>query len=124
MSVDTRPTADLQRYLDRVSEAFRPRARALGDVLQERFRQELLWGEQNHPNGTSAKVFAKKRDLMRDLTDARAAKGKVSYLDILFEEVYEAAAEEDPVKLREELVQVAAVTVGWIETIDRGKQPA
>jgi hypothetical protein len=35
------------------------------------------------------------------------------------EEVREAMAESDPAKLRVELVQVAAVSVAWIEALDR-----
>ena len=41
---------------------------------------------------------------------------------ILMEEVGEAARavlEDDPARLREELVQVAAVAVQWIEQVDR-----
>jgi hypothetical protein len=49
----------------------------------------------------------------------RAAEKTLKWVDILEEEVAEAAAESDPAKLRAELVQVAAVAVAWIEAIDR-----
>lgn len=39
---------------------------------------------------------------------------------ILREEVFEAAAEEDPAKLRAELVQVAAVALKMIDALDHG----
>lgn len=39
-----------------------------------------------------------------------------------FEEVYEALASETVEDLREELIQVAAVAVSWIEAIDRRAQ--
>ncbi len=52
-------------------------------------------------------------------TDERAADGTVEWLDILMEEVCEAAAEDDHVTLRAELVQVAAVALSWVEDIDR-----
>jgi hypothetical protein len=100
------------------------RLSVLHDVGAERLRQDGKWGEQNHPDGTSARKYAGKRDFMRDLCNVRAARGTVSFLDILFEEVYEAAAEEDPVALREELLQVAAVAVAWIEAMDRRKRNA
>lgn len=45
--------------------------------------------------------------------------GTVTWWHILREEVFEAAAEEDPDKLRAELVQVAAVALKWAEAIDR-----
>lgn len=37
------------------------------------------------------------------------------------EEVYEALAESDENKLTEELIQVAAVCVAWVENITRNK---
>lgn len=50
----------------------------------------------------------------------------MDWLHILREEVAEAFAETDPVALRGELVQVAAVAVAWAEAIDRrtvGREP-
>ena len=44
---------------------------------------------------------------------------KLDFCDILNEEVAEVYAESDPVRQREELVQVAAVAVQMIEVIDR-----
>jgi len=52
-------------------------------------------------------------------TDVAAAFGRVSWADILLEEVFEALAEDDPAALRVELIQVAAVAVQWVEAIDR-----
>lgn len=49
--------------------------------------------------------------------------GTVTWWHILREEVFEASAEVDPAKLREELIQVAAVAMKWIEAIDRRAQP-
>ncbi|HYF53037.1 MAG TPA: hypothetical protein VEA41_02135 [Salinarimonas sp.] len=43
----------------------------------------------------------------------------MTYSQILAEEVAEALAESDPMLLRAELVQVAAVAVQWVEAIDR-----
>jgi hypothetical protein len=40
--------------------------------------------------------------------------------DVLLEEVFEALAETDPAKARDELVQAVAVGVKMIEGIDRG----
>lgn len=75
----------------------------LKEVLEERYRQEQKWGEQNH--------------------------GPAEYLMILGEEVGEAnkAALEvhfgykgaDPNNFRKELIQVAAVAVAMIECFDR-----
>lgn len=82
------------------TRAFR---RVMHDVLTERGKQESKWGEQNHD------PFA--------------------YLTILGEEYGEACQaalhahfdDEDIHDLREELVQVAAVAVAFVECLDRGK---
>lgn len=98
------------------------------DVLAERERQNVKWGEQNHPDGTGPNValpgiftgtFRRMRCIAQDQTDHAARIGTLTYLDVLLEEVMEAAAEADPAALRAELVQVAAVAVAWVEAIDR-----
>lgn len=88
------------------------------EIRDERFRQKVRWGEQNYPDGTSIdnKFIA---DVMRERCEENAKNNKTTFMDILTEEVYEAFAESDPVKLRKELIQVAAVAVAWIEAIDR-----
>lgn len=110
----------------------------LAEVAAERERQNTKWGEQNHPNGTGPKTTPMAEivrgpanaivnrhyafGLMyqaKSATDAHAAAGTVTYADILLEEVFEALAESDPVKLRTELIQCAAVATQWVEAIDR-----
>lgn len=95
----------------------------LEEVLNERNRQRFLWGKQDHPNGTGPTGFHKhvagvatryKMDC-----EIATANGSLTFRHILLEEVFEAMAEEDPQALRDELVQVAAVAVQWIEAIDR-----
>ncbi|WP_199539252.1 hypothetical protein [Desertihabitans brevis] len=108
--------------------------RVLNEVGGERGRQEVKWGEQNHPNGTGGT-----RSLLRDAyepnldlrtgaelaaiftarTDRLAAAGRLTYEAILTEEWAEAIACDDPAELRAELVQVAAVAVAWVQKIDR-----
>lgn len=91
----------------------------LADIGTERERQFEKWGPQHHPDGTlDIPSRREARERLRALCDARAAKGKVSWLDILNEEQAEAAAETDLMALRKELVQTAAVAVAWIEDID------
>ena len=69
----------------------------LEEVMEERKRQDELWGEQNHDDGI--------------------------WLAILVEEVGEVAndinEQSSSKELREELIQVAAVAVSWVESIDR-----
>ncbi|ROP78300.1 hypothetical protein EDF18_0946 [Frigoribacterium sp. PhB107] len=106
------------------------------EVLTERDRQDAKWGEQNHPDGTGKYVqpfifpHSGSRFTGNDFallvariftgeTDAAATGGQVTWRHILAEEVFEAIAEADPVKLRAELIQVAAVAQQWVQAIDR-----
>jgi hypothetical protein len=95
----------------------------LAEVLGERARQDEKWGEQNHPNGTGGSNYHGLAETYRTVCQDAAAAGECTYADILLEEVYEAMEERDPVRLRKELVQVAAVAVQWIEAIDRRTTP-
>jgi hypothetical protein len=93
--------------------------RVLDEVFQERVRQDEKWGEQNHPDGTGQVGDARVADMLRELCDYRFKRGVGTWRDILREEVGEALAEEDPTKLRAELLQVAAVAAAWVQAIDR-----
>lgn len=68
---------------------------------------------------TGGVLWAVQRDMARLECDERHKAGEATWLDILREEVLEAFAEDDPARLRTELVQVAAVAVAWVEAIDR-----
>ncbi len=106
----------------------------LREIQQERARQDAKWGQQDLTDGTGA--IRVTRDGIQDdvvvgaVRRARAEEaqracdrafsdGIGTFRHVLEEEVREAFAEEDPAKLRGELVQVAAVAVKWIEAIDR-----
>jgi AcrR family transcriptional regulator len=116
--------------------------RVAADVRAERARQDAKWGEQNHPNGTGpdshpladfpfaittgTPVRQVETWTASEIADAAKANCEiaadqtgVTWTDILLEEVFEALAEDDPAKLRTELVQVAAVAQQWVEAIDR-----
>lgn len=80
--------------------------RCFADILAERVRQDMKWGEQSHQS--------------------------MEWLAILTEEVGELAqavneqrwrARPDTLhELRLELVQVAAVAAAWLECLDRAEQ--
>lgn len=91
----------------------------LGEVRSERAAQDAKWGEQNHPDGTGGRAARIAAVNARSACQEAAERGAVTWMHILREEVREAFAEEDQGRLREELAQVAAVAVGWIEHIDR-----
>jgi hypothetical protein len=62
---------------------------------------------------------AKERDAAQELTDRCHEKGLVTWWHVLREEVCEAFAEADPERLRDELIQVAAMAIRWVEDLDR-----
>jgi hypothetical protein len=91
-------------------------------IRVERERQDEKWGEQNHRDGTGYS-YERDRENYRKACQQAAAEGVVAWVDILLEEVYEAAAETDPEKLATELIEVAAVAVQWFDAIVRRHQP-
>lgn len=93
--------------------------RVLTEVLAERIQQDDQWGEQNHPDGTGIEGDAHRADQSKEINDYLVKLGTLTFRDILYEEVMEAFAERDVQRLREELIQVAAVAVAWVEAIDR-----
>lgn len=101
-------------------EGAEPRERIVADLLAERDRQETKFPDQHLEAGTSSSFVNQTiRDMFREGTDVAAGIGTVTWKHVLREEVYEAFAEDEPDKLRVELVQVMAVAARWIEDIDR-----
>lgn len=91
----------------------------LEEVLQERRRQFAKWGQQNQLNGTGSKYMQTLANAHKLRCEYKASDQTVTWLDILLEEVYEAAAESNPSRLREELIQISALAVQWVQHIDR-----
>lgn len=92
----------------------------LGEITRELVIQDVKWGEQNHPDGTGGPVMRSEAERHRAACDyLHKVLNAGDWRSILLEEVYEACAEDDPAKLRAELVQVAAVAVQWVLAIDR-----
>ncbi|GAA0398512.1 hypothetical protein GCM10009530_57750 [Microbispora corallina] len=97
-------------------------ARVLADVAAERAAQDAMWGFQEHADGTGPENTADADRAKLAVADA-AAEGRLTWRHILHEEVLEAFAEDDPTRLRGELVQVAAVAVKWVQALDRRAGP-
>lgn len=91
---------------------------AIDNVVAERERQDAKWGQQNHRNGTGYN-FENARESYRNACQTAFTEGVGTWADVWLEEVFEALAETNPEKLREELIQAAAVAVAWVEAIDR-----
>lgn len=90
----------------------------LAEIKTERWRQDNKFGEQNHPDGTS-KDYKWLADSAREKCNSNAENGLVTWKNILQEEFYEALSETNQYLIRAELLQVAAVCVSWIQSIDR-----
>ncbi len=100
---------------------------ALDDVTHERLRQHARFGEQDLPRRTDAVLRAILRGQLETCRKQIAALRPNEPWDlVLLEETCEALLEDDPARLRAELVQVAAVACQWVEAIDRadGGKPA
>jgi len=89
----------------------------------ERLAQLAKWGEQKHPDGTGTVEQQKYAETARRWCQDAFGSGYGTWADILDEEVAEAKAERDLVKLRAELVQVAAVAAAWVRDIDTRPHP-
>ena len=107
---------------DNVTPLHEARSFVLTEVAQERARQDDLWGEQNHPDGTGEDCPYQWRGMavLAQLKANRAAEaGLLTWRDVLMEEFAEAMEAPTDELLREELIQVAAVAAAWVEAIDR-----
>lgn len=93
-------------------------ARVLAEIGVERAAQDARWGMQEFPDGSGPGFRAEAEAAKRACAEAWR-QGELTWRHILTEEFYEALAEQDPRKLRTELVQTAAVAVKWVESLDR-----
>ena len=95
----------------------------LCEIVEERGRQDLIHNEQNWPIKPSSRDFTRKfkNEEHGAKTNYALAElsGSITWYDILWEEFCEVFAEDDPIKQREELVQLNAVSLAMIEYIDR-----
>lgn len=102
------------------------------EVVMEMGRQLDIWGAQDHPSYKHDDIFATVQykeappedytALAKFMCDVRLGASECSWQDILNEEVLEArdeaiAGNDDT--LREELIQVAAVALSWVASLDR-----
>ena len=95
-----------------------PGVKAFAEAVDaERQAQLAKWGDQHHPDGTGRPGSRERADQMRAICQANGP-SEDNWQDIAAEEVAEAFAETDPVLLRAELIQVAAVIAAWVHDID------
>ncbi|UOF80379.1 hydrolase domain protein [Caudoviricetes sp.] len=96
------------------------RKQILGEIETERERQALLWGDQSHLPEVNdfALIGIDTEEKVKREYRLASQSGEVSFALILREEFVEALRAETPETRREELVQVAAFCLQWIERID------
>ncbi|AWL36543.1 hypothetical protein B9S66_30800 (plasmid) [Streptomyces sp. SM17] len=92
--------------------------RHMVEVDAERQRQIARLSDQHHPDGTGSATDRKRADEARRHCDHTTRTGRLTWNDMLTEEVCEALAESDPNLLPTELVQVAAVALAWFFDLD------
>lgn len=100
--------------------------KVLEEVFKEMEAQVNKWGEQNHASYTYPDVTEDHNFINADeakiVCDSKMDAGIGSWTDIFLEEALEAvdeAREGNKEMLRMELIQVAAVAVSWVMSIDR-----
>lgn len=122
-----------------------PGVKAFAEAVDaERQRQLAKFGEQHHPDveprdipAVTHPYYASRADIWKQVNNERATPSTsgrclahcadmdgephthTAWDGVLLEEVYEALAEDDPARLRAELVQVAAVCAAWIADLDQ-----
>ena len=103
---------DHQRYMRTVRTS-----EVLEEVQQERIVQHAKFGQPDWPDGLLSWSRAAHR--ARNRCQEAFALGRGTWRHILEEEFCEALCAESDENLRDELIQVAAVAVAWVESIDR-----
>lgn len=100
------------------------------EIRGERIWQTDKWGEQNHdsvPDDRSALIRCQMVGLASELRaklncDDAVKDKRLTWAHIAVEELAEAVSARNEDTRREELVQLAAVVVAWIDCIDRANK--
>ena len=92
----------------------------IAEIKQERLNQDAKFPGQQWPLGGGGHYSDICTEARRSC-ERHAKYGNLTWLDIISEEVFEAFAEVDVARAREEYIQVAALALAIIEAIDEGK---
>lgn len=124
MSEQPTPTIPVPANVELQLATYRRREPIYDAIETERLRQLTLWGDQRHEDGYErCTITVREARRCKEITEARAAEGCVSWANIFREEVAELFATDDPAERRAELIQIIAVGVAWIEDIDLRRKP-
>ncbi len=95
----------------------------LEEVSLERIRQDSKWGEQSYESisfKVKAGLYSEKH--AKELCDNADKDGTLTWSHIAFEEFAEVIDAKTETLRREEIIQLCAVLVAWVENIDRNKE--
>lgn len=102
----------------------RAQSRIISDILAERVNQDRKFGVQDIPSVPPGfdplYALVPPQGKAKLLCDQVDRDGRLTSAHIILEEFAEFLDERDPVKRRQELVQLAACCVKALEAIDRG----
>ncbi len=94
-------------------------------IQREQDRQLAKWGVQDHPSFEITPDWGRVERVesceeVKEMVDSKVKDGTLAWEDILIEEVAESLAEVTSNEaLKTELIQIAAVALSWIESINR-----
>lgn len=88
----------------------------------ERERQMEKWGVQRHPDGTGAEAAGTFAEQWKTVCDTKNSMDNDDWATIAAEEFFEVLAETDPDKLLNEVTQLTAVGLAWMENLIASKQ--
>lgn len=113
-----------------MDDTLRRESAIVDEVLNERRKQENKWGVQDHPSVRESKTGHGRcglhgmvsEETAKQLCEYNSKRGTLAWGHIAVEELAEAISAPGDMSRREELVQLAAVIVAWIENIDRNTE--
>lgn len=111
------------RVLDEVFEERKAQENRYGhvnDLLKDGTGPDVVWIPGRFPEGFPIRASAVERILREDYEAFEEAHGLPTWMHLVREEIAESFQEDDPTRLQEELIQVAALCVSWVERI-RGR---
>jgi hypothetical protein len=89
-------------------------------IEDERIAQYLKWGQQDHPSFDEDEYYGLVMEAQaKTICEEANFNQRLTWPHILIEEVSEAVYAKTNEKRIEELIQVAAVAVAWIESLQR-----
>lgn len=109
-----------------------PKKSIYTEIIEERQRQEAKWGQQNHPiviinrdpedsyeDAVASKYEIPTESRSKILCESAVLTKSLTWAEILIEEVSEALCAKTKKEQRKELIEVAAVAIAAIESLDR-----